>query len=510
MTNARGPFILTLCREYGLWVGLIMVMMACLYGAVSGPIQWLDSGTFLVNAAQLPLLVTQQSPTFHPFYHLLTVVMHRLFGPLGVTHLNFLLTIPVGVAVAGLSRTIGINKPGSYVAVLAVLLANNVYWVATKVEVYTLHLLLILLLYWLAFLPRKNWHGLVMGVLAGLALSTHQLTLVVCFPLVMYWLLTERWRLWPMILGGLVGLIPLYPAFWGTDYGLIDTFLFLIASRVPHVSGESTLFRFDAIPYNMPYIALLIPSIIGFPLFGLYPARFTRMQWVLWGGGLFNLVFAISFNAPDRFQFCLPGIAILAVLGVQTWLKWVPLRSFSSHLLTLLLVLLPPIVAVGVYALTLGNLIALPKHKVSLPFRNDVAYFMVPYWPDHSASQFVTAYDAQVPTGQMVLADRTIMQAFLSAQLIGRFKGRILVDIDALACHPSFRATHTIAAHHGLILTVPPDATDAPATTTPPPFPSGLRDTIHIIRYEALISPWYDLQPAPIGWVGTKKQGPPL
>lgn len=488
-----------------LWGGLILSVLGWMFWAISGPVQWLDSGTYLVEAAHLPLLVTNQTPTFHPFYHMLTVIMHRLIGPAGVTHLNWALSIPLVAVIIGLSRAIGLNQPGTYVAVVAVLLVNNLFWVATKVEVYTLHLLLILSIYWIACLPLTPWRRFGLGLLGGLALSTHQLTFILCLPLAVWLLWSDRWRIWPIVLGAVLGLFSIYPAFVGTPYSLIDTLLFLMAKRFPNMPAETELFRFDLMRAGLPYILLLIPSLIGFPLVGLIPTRFRRIHWLLWTAALFNLLFAISYDVPDRFQFCLPGMAIFAILGTHTWCNWFPLQSSFRHVITLFCVFIPPLAAGTVYGLTIMHVVTLPKHKVSLPFRQDVRYFMLPYLKDNSALQLVTAYEKQVPKGSMVLADRTILEAFLSAQEIGLFKGRILVDIDALACQPDFKATHTVPTRYGLALSVPPVASTS-TTYPPPPFPPAFKDTVYIIRYEDRIADWVDLKKAPIGWIGTKKQ----
>jgi len=385
----------------------------------------MDNGYFLAQSSQFSLFIQEQSALIHPFYHFISVFLFKLMGVHGVAYFNNILLILVSILVFQLSRLLGLDKKGSIVAAVSVLLTHSIFWVSTKVEVYMLHLLLILLCYLIALKPDLTKKSLVfLGIVSGLALSTHQLTLVVLIPLYLFVLSTKKHHIWPVIPGFLVGIVFLYPVFF-SSYPFWRTCWFLLtgssSSYGDSVGYASSLFRFDQLLKEKKYVFVLCLSFLGLPFFGLKPYLKNKIYMLLWASATLNLIFAISYNVYDRFTFFLPGAAFYAILGTYlVYLKYPKWAMFLSGI--------SPLLCCFIYFSSEYHLVPLPKHEnMQLPFRHDVRYFLLPYLRDRSAEIFVKEYSKVVPGQAVVLADCTPMGAFLSAQQSGLFLNRHIV-----------------------------------------------------------------------------------
>src|SRR3712207_561468 len=102
----------------------------------------MDNGWLLLAASQGTYFADHLYATYHPLYQVVTVLLCNLFGPWSVAYLNSLLMAPIAYVVYRLSQTLGLNKPYAWMAALAVVLLQDVFWVSTKIEVYGLHLLI--------------------------------------------------------------------------------------------------------------------------------------------------------------------------------------------------------------------------------------------------------------------------------------------------------------------------------------------------------------------------------
>ncbi|MBD0316609.1 MAG: hypothetical protein ICV75_07950 [Nitrospiraceae bacterium] len=206
--------------------------------------------------------------------------------------------------------------------------------------------------------------------------------------------------------------------------------LFMTGSDgVAPIGWESALLRFDKVIADKAYVILALVSLCGIGLLGLFsPATAPKMR-VLWWAATLNLLFAVSYGINDRFTFFLPGAALYAVLGVAFMFRRSAVYS-RAHLLTLALILVHPLILVSTAVLASSGWITLPAHPSKLPFRDDTTYYLSPYIPDRSAAAFVHAYEEQVPEGSAVLADYTPMGALRSAQVIGQFLHRDLIQCD--------------------------------------------------------------------------------
>jgi hypothetical protein len=421
---------------------LVASWLLCGYAA-SGPVEWQDSGAFLTDAAG-PLFSAQLSPLSHPTFHFVSAVAFRLTGPSGVAYLNVALLVPLLFTVYRLSRVLGADRGGALLAASMVLLTHDVFWIATKVEVYLLHTLFVAAAYWIAFDDslglRASGRAAITGFITGLAAATHQLTFVVLLPLWIYAIVT-RWR-------DLVWMVPAFALGWFPGYSAILNELsaghsiievargYLTGGGGVYAGGanwEGAVGRFDLMLADRSYVLLLLLSLAGVQVLGLLrPRPADRRRLALWAAAALNLLFAASYGVADRFTFFLPGSVCCGVLAMDR-LAAVVRRGFVAQLAVGGALLAPPLVFCGV-ALAAGHgLIPVPRGAPPLPYRDDVRYFVAPYAGDRSATRFVSAYEAVVPVGAVVVADWTPFGALSSAQVDGRFVERTLVNCDGLA-----------------------------------------------------------------------------
>lgn len=417
---------------------LLVAVLAWTFVASSGPIQWMDNGYLLFLAARTDYFTESLSATSHPLYHFLTVALYKLFGLYAVAYFNSLLMIPIAYVVYRLSQGIGIEGPYVILAPIAVVLLHNVFWVSTKIEVYALHLLIVLTAYWIALddgiAMKARWRIFLVGLLTGLAAATHQLTFIVLLPLYVYVVIRFRWAIVLVLPGFAVGIFSCYPAIvhqLSSGSGLVTVLrLFLTGSDGASTPGyEGAFLRFDKILKDKVYVALVFLSLCGIGLAGLLMITRTTKHQTLWSAATLDLLFAVSYGVTDRFTFFLPGAALYAVLGVALMHRWLA-RSRLAHCATLALILAHPLMLVGTFVLATSGLMSVSSQSTKMPYRNEIQYFLAPYIPDTSAHTFVLAYEQQVPRGAVVLSDYSPMGALISGQIAGHFLGRELIQCD--------------------------------------------------------------------------------
>lgn len=416
----------------------LFVALSWSFLASSGLIQWMDNGFLMLTASEGVFFPDVVDATFHPLYHVVTVFLFDVFGGYGVAYLNSFLMLPIAYVTYRLAQTVGLNRRYATIAALGVVLVHSVFWVSTKIEVYGLHLLLVLTTYWFVFEDKIMAKGslkiLVVGVLTGFAATTHQLTFIVLSPLYLYLWQREGWRTVWTIPGFLLGMFPAYPALLTKMLSGDDLFtlirISLTGSGGTSVPGwEGALFRFDKMLEEKKYVALVLVSLCGIGMLGLVRIPKGQKQFTLWCAATFNLLFCVSYSLSDRFTFFLPGAAFYTLLGVAYIWRNHARHRFTSYA-TLALVLAHPLILTGTVVLADMGTINLPTHSVSLPYRNDVHYYLWPYVPDRSAEAFVLAYEAYIPQGSVVISDFTAWSALRAAQVTGHFLRREIVRCD--------------------------------------------------------------------------------
>ncbi|ALA59074.1 DUF2723 domain-containing protein [Nitrospira moscoviensis] len=454
----------------------LLAAVALSFGASSGPIQWMDNGGLMFIASRGDYFPDEIYATLHPLYQAVTVWLFNLFGPAAVAYLNSLLLVPIAYVVYRLGRALELDPPYAAMAALGVILLHNVFWVSTKIEVYALHLLIVLAAYWIVFdeeaARRPSLMVFAVGALTGLGAATHQLTFIVLFPLYVYVLPRAGRRIIWAVPGFLLGVFPIYSALFQSVTAGGDVLrlirVFLTGSDGAAVAGwERALFRFDKMLEGKAYVMLVLVSLCGIGVLGLVLRPASPKLRVLWWAATLNLLFAVSYRLNDRFTFFLPGAALYTMLGVA----WVS-RRYAGYAVAryaaLAAILAHPLIIVGTFLAASSGAVTLPTHSVALPYRDDIKYFLVPYLPDRSAEAFVLAYEKYVPRGSAVMSDFTPMAALRAAQVNGRFLDRALLQCDE---------------EHA---------------TWP--------DLVYLVRtdYCAPYLTAYTLEPAPLGWIARK------
>jgi hypothetical protein len=413
-----------------------VVLLCWVTWANSGPAQWLDNGMFLLRATANPLLTDDLTSAGHPFFNLMSVLAFRLFGVWGVAYLNTALTLGMTGLVYLLARLLGQSRGLALASVCASLCVHSVLWVATKIEVYMLHLLLMLgcacLYVWLPKLTGTMRAACLVsiGVLIGLGASTHQLTFVVLAPVALQLLWQERLHFGWVALGGLLGLWPCWPGFesqLSQGVSAVDAvrgFLTGHAPQTKHEGWEGQFLRLDRLLSKPHLVATVLLSLFGVGALGLITRPQGRVQWGLWLAAWFNFVFAVSYDVPDRFSFFLPGAVLFAVLGVQSVARsawpWPRVAHLWPLMMgTLLVYHLVPLAANE-------RLLSLARTPNPAPGLNPLTYYMVPLKRDRSAEHFAAEVDQSTTLGSVVYAGDLTLSALQSAQKMGMLTGREL------------------------------------------------------------------------------------
>jgi hypothetical protein len=427
--------------SYETWAisSLLLAALALSWFASSGPIQWMDNGWLVFKASQGLYFNDRLEATYHPLYMVVSTVLFKLFGANGVGYLNSGLMVPIAYVAYRLSRTLGLDQRYAAMAALAVVLLQNVFWVSTKVEVYALHLLIVLTAYWIVFDEGLQWRPsfkiFVVGVLTGLGAATHQLTFIVLAPLYLFLWQRNDWTGLSMAFPGFVlGGFSCYPPMLndvlsGTPVVTVLR-LFMTGSDGATPEGwEGSLLRFDRMWADKSYVMLVLVSLCGIGIVGLLQQSTMPKPRTLWWAAILNLLFSVSFDTNDRFTFFLPGAAFFAILGVAfVYQRYAGYRV--AYVTTLALILAHPLVLTGTALLAGRGMIQLPAHSATLAYRDDIRYFLSPYIPDRSAAEFAMAYEQSVPRGSVVLADFSPFSALLSAQITGHFLDRTLINCE--------------------------------------------------------------------------------
>ncbi len=429
------------------WVSVALVVLMAM--ANSGVIQWSDNGLFLAQAAEDPWFATSLSEMSHPLFHLTAVTAYRLGGAVGLTWLNVLLLPVIGWLVHRISRQLGADPAVAAAAAAAALSVHCLLWVGTKVEVYILNLTLVLAC-WAAYFGAQGRASagrlLVVGVLAGMALSVHQLTMIALAPLAVLLVWESTWLTVFAAAGFLLGLLACLPAFLdihahGTS--VLDIVrCFLTGGGGEHRqtdNWEQMFLRIDHLRAKLHLVATVLVSLFGLGAVGALSRPANRRAWMLWLAAMMNLLFAVTYDVPDRFTFFLPGAVMFALLGAMAVGRrengWFNRRWLMP------LIILPVLVCHLVPLFAAEQLMKMPRVKSPAPYFNPLTYYFSPLVPDRSAKRFAREFEQVVPPGSVVYADFLSMAALLSAQKVGVFVGR-----SVRAC-PEFDTRHAPQPH---------------------------------------------------------------
>lgn len=387
------------------WTAFLTAGALYLLTAQRGP-AWQDSGTFQWRMHSLDLTGHLGLALAHP----LLIVLGKLAGmvPLGAEAWRFNAVSAVAGAVAtanliALVRRLAPKVPAAaYFAGGAFALAHTVWWLATIAESHMLLAALmsgeLLVLASLLHRPRISM-VLLLGLLNGLGLSTHNLALLAlpAYGLAVVILAARRRLRW--------WCVPLFILAWSAGASVLLTLMFRLAGEVGFwAAAHSALFGHSwrgsvlggslraagfgigYVAYNLPNLALPLAA-VGLWRLGRRAGRplAAAMAYIL----AVHFIFAIRYTVPDQFMFFVPFylmVSLLAGLGLahlcsegRRWLK-------AAAILSLLLgpiayAVGPPLVrALGV---------SLPGGRRTIPFRDHARYWLTPWkMNEDSAERF--------------------------------------------------------------------------------------------------------------------------
>jgi hypothetical protein len=277
-----------------------------------------------------------------------------------------------------------------------------------------------------------------LGALVAMALCVHQLTLIVLAPLVLLVLIEQRWRVLWALPGGLLGLFAAAPGFLSMHaqgMNTLDIVRCFLTGKVSKggASWESMILRVDHLGATPHLLASVLVSLVGCGAIGLLRRPTSRLAGAMWMAASLNLLFALTYEVPDRFTFFLPGAALAAVLGVQAL---VALGARVRSWVLPALITVPVLLSYALPLLIGPWLMTLPRVKVSAPGLNQLTYYFSPLIPDRSAWAFTQAMAVQAPPGSTVYADHITLYALRSAEMAGQFTGRRLLPCDGFVPGP--------------------------------------------------------------------------
>ncbi len=419
------------------WACLSLLLLAWVFYACSGVIQWGDNGAFLIRASLGQYFSPELLAMSHPLYTTVSSLAHKVGGFYGVAHLNALLLVLAAGELYLLARQLGGTRSAAWLAVAAGVTVHSVLWVATKVEVYLLHLVLVLGCL-AVFQQKDGWcsgirRWVLLGLLTGMGIATHQLTFIVLTPMVAVLLIQEIRGFHWYVLGVVLGLFSCLPGLIG-DLNAGKSLLEIVRAFLTNGSShggtgwESELFSLRGVSQHPRQVVLVLLSIVGLGLPGTLIKPAAGARTLIWACAWFNLLFAASYDVFDRYTFFLPGGVLFALLGAL-WLSERAWPAVWRWVVGVALVL-------GPIAVTHGPvlLIETPLLKHTALHASIVAQgggLLAPLLKDDSAEEFVRAYEKVVPPGSIVFADWPSHQALANAQRMGIFVGRDLARCEA-------------------------------------------------------------------------------
>lgn len=437
----------------------IMTAALLLYvQAASGPAQWADGGFFLVRAATVAFTDLPNDALSHPIYHLYLSCLVAAVGPVLACYGNAVLTVAVLPLIFAGGRLLGGSVRGAAMAAASYALALPVAFLATRNEVYPLHVLTLAAATVVtihAVQRRSGWGMFCAGLLLGMTVLVHQMTLVaILFGLAGMALAMPRLGRAAVLswFAGLsvAGLATIgYIAWTAQPDGIaslveaIRIFLVVCLDATGAVEAESyggALFNLPGSLANRGAMLVALFSFFGVMAFGgvamlrglvaraAVPVAWTVIAWPALGLTLFCLLY----NVADKFTFALPALMLLSMLAAPM----LRLRGSRAWWLATPLVVAQPLLGLAA-ALAAMTGVAFPLQPEAVPFRNSVPFWVSPLLPDRSAQTFAQHYGMLVPPGATVVADYVPRQALRSAQLAGLFEGRRIVGDVALLRAPA-------------------------------------------------------------------------
>ncbi|MEK6789886.1 MAG: hypothetical protein AABY68_13140 [Pseudomonadota bacterium] len=415
-------------RQNALPIGFLSIFFVLLVIASSGPIQWMDNGNLMHIAAHDGLFPMHVDALSHPAFHLLSVIVFRLFGPELLSLLNVFLLALAGCLVYRIVIRLGESREVAWLAVFAMMACHSVIWVATKFEVYFLCMDFVLLFVLRYISPGAGLlsHQFLLGLLAGFALASHQIALLMLLPFGLV-LIMRGQGLFALLAGCLVGLFPLFPAVVndlkaGTGIlQLVLNFLMVGGGRY-QIDYQSSFMDIEGLLHSLPQTALLLLSLVGIAGLGLLSAGQRGASRLIYLSGVLVAVFAILYRVDDKFTFLAPAIPFLAISGA-IFLRSLDLTKRKLILLSMLSFL--PMLLMHLAILMFSAQLQMLGRAGGVPERSDIVYYGAPLLGDDSAERFVRRLQ-KVGGVMPIYADWSSLGALQSGQVMGYLPGLVV------------------------------------------------------------------------------------
>lgn len=415
-------------RQNALPIGFLSIFFVLLVIASSGPIQWMDNGNLMHIAAHDGLFPMHVDALSHPAFHLLSVIVFRLFGPDFLSLLNIFLLALAGWLVYSIVIRLGESRGVAWLAVFAMMACHSIIWVATKLEVYFLCMNFVLL-FVLRYITLESGfvsRQFVLGLLAGLALASHQIALLLLLPFGLALIVNIKY-LPALCAGFLLGLFPLYPAIIndlkaGTGIVQLALNFLMVGGGRYQIDYQASFMDIEGVLHSLPQTALLLLSLAGLVGLGLLPAGQRGTSRLIYFSGVLVTVFAISYHVDDKFTFLAPAVPFLAISAALFLrrLHWPEHRLIVLGLLGFL-----PMLIVHLSILLFSSQLQTFGRAGGVPERSDILYYGAPLLGDDSAERFVRRLQ-QVGSNRPVYADWSSLGALQSGQVMGDLVGLVI------------------------------------------------------------------------------------
>jgi len=405
------------------------------------PAQWGDSGFFLAEIVSGNRSFS--GPLAHPGYKIVAAAFYSLLGLNGIFALNALCNGLTSYFIFRTAQELGASVRAGFIGASGFFLSQPAFWLSANVEVYPLHnaVLMFGIYFVLRGLGRTEhirWRPYAGGVaLIVLSISLHQLSTLVLPALA----LDLAHRLGPGVKlnakkyarpGVLIGVAVLLAA---VAVLAVSSFTWFAGYFGFAESGErwaNRYFSVSAIIREPKYFLLAIYGLgvlsIGL---GLRSRSDQRVRFIRYAV-LFQLVFVLTYDIPDRFTFLLPALSLLSILLALL------LDGFSGvgKRVVLAGILCPILVGVLASAHMFPPSL-FPQHYNANRYRSDVEYFLSPYFRDASAQRFVDdlsaiAHDRPDRAVTLIGDDWTPNGALISALSTGYARNIKMVGLKDL------------------------------------------------------------------------------
>jgi hypothetical protein len=402
---------------------------------------WQDSGMFHMRVFLADYLGGLGLALSHPLYILLARGFASLvhFGDYA-WRVNLFSALAAAVTIANIFLVVAwLTRRWTPALLAAVTLAlAHTFWArAVIAEVLTLYtaLLSFELLCLAGYCRKQNPRWLfALFFFNGLALADHNFALLALFCysiLTVYWLANKTIRPYHCLIMALCWIVGALP------------FEILIVRQL--FAGDSILavirsalfgnFQDAVLNVKIPYARVPLYILLNFPT----PNLLLAIPGVacLWRPSILNpqpliravsrtmllmlavfLFFAVRYRVPDQYEFFIPAYVMAAVaIGLGAY------QFFARRPKWMTISLLFTILPVFCYAwgpdLLMKRQIAIPGVKRTIPFRNEIYYFLQPWkYNDHSVEQFVQEIQAKIPPGSLIIADTTTFYPLLYYQQV--------------------------------------------------------------------------------------------